>query len=214
LAEELTDGPKFLTNVDPSEPALEITNASFEWDEPVANLTIEDSTDSKSPEKENTENKKEEGTGIFRLTDVNLKIQRGSLVAIIGSVGSGKSSFLQALVGEMRRTSGSITLRSSDTKLGWCPQAACIFNATVRENILFGQPYDEKKYREIVKKCALESDFKILPAGDQTEIGEKGINLSGGQKQRVSLARALYFGAEIVLLVSKCYTPASDNAPN
>ncbi|KAJ3417589.1 Canalicular multispecific organic anion transporter 2 [Chytridiales sp. JEL 0842] len=201
LAEELTNGPKLLpSSTDNAEPAVKIDNATFEWDEPPgSNIKIEDSSPGK------LENLKKEEAAIeptavsetFTLQNINIHIKKGSLTAIIGSVGSGKSSLLQALVGEMRRVQGDVTLRGS---MGWCPQAAWIFNATVKDNILFGQPYDEKKYMEVLKKCALESDLKILPAGDQTEIGERGINLSGGQKQRVSLARALYFSADIILL--------------
>ncbi|OCH88007.1 multidrug resistance-associated ABC transporter [Obba rivulosa] len=133
----------------------------------------------------------------FELKDVNLKIPKGSFVAIVGRVGSGKSSLLQALIGEMRRTRGSCTFSS---KMAYVPQAAWIMNATLRENVLFGQPDDEQKFREIITACSLEHDLEMLPHGENTEIGEKGINLSGGQKARVSLARAAYSGAQIVLM--------------
>ncbi|KAF9914155.1 hypothetical protein BX616_008850 [Lobosporangium transversale] len=133
----------------------------------------------------------------FSLKDIDLKIPRGQLVAIVGAVGSGKSSLLNALVGEMRKISGSMEYGGS---IGYCPQTAWIQNATVKDNILFGLPLDEERYQRVIKDCALERDIQILPDGDQTEIGERGINLSGGQKQRVNIARAVYFDADIVLL--------------
>ncbi|RKP09032.1 putative ATP-binding cassette transporter protein YOR1 [Thamnocephalis sphaerospora] len=131
------------------------------------------------------------------LRNINLQIPRGSLVAVVGSVGSGKSSLLNALVGEMKCLEGSVVFGGS---VGYCPQTAWIQNATVRDNITFGLPYDEAKYRAVIRDCALERDLDILPDGDFTEIGERGINLSGGQKQRLNIARAVYFGADIILL--------------
>ncbi|CAG8848009.1 14296_t:CDS:2, partial [Racocetra persica] len=129
-----------------------------------------------------------------QLRNINVSIPRGTLVAVIGSVGSGKSSLLSALVGEMKKIKGEVLFGGN---VGYCPQTAWIQNATLRDNITFGLPFDEEKYRQVIKNCCLEPDLKILPAGDLTEIGEKGINLSGGQKQRVSIARALYYNAEI-----------------
>ncbi|KAM5532133.1 hypothetical protein V8D89_014226 [Ganoderma adspersum] len=139
---------------------------------------------------------KEEGKP-FELKDIKLKIPKGSFVAIVGRVGSGKSSLLQALIGEMRKTRGKCTFSST---AAYVPQAPWIMNATFCQNIIFGQPEDEACLREIIKACCLEPDLEMLPNGAQTEIGEKGINLSGGQKARVSLARAAYFGADIVLM--------------
>ncbi|KAF0384836.1 ABC transporter [Gigaspora margarita] len=133
----------------------------------------------------------------LRLSDINFTISRGTLVAIVGSVGSGKSSLLSALVGEMKKVDGEIILGGT---VGYCPQTAWIQNATLRENITFGLPFDEEKYQRVIKDCCLEPDLAILPAGDMTEIGEKGINLSGGQKQRINIARAVYYDADIVLL--------------
>ncbi|EMD36548.1 hypothetical protein CERSUDRAFT_115579 [Gelatoporia subvermispora B] len=133
----------------------------------------------------------------FELKDVKLKIPKGAFVAIVGRVGTGKSSLLQALIGEMRRTRGNCTFSS---KMAYVPQSAWIMNATLRENVLFGQPDDEAKFRDTIAACSLEHDLEMLPNGENTEIGEKGINLSGGQKARVSLARAAYSGADIVLM--------------
>uniref|UniRef100_A0A3B3VBR8 ABC-type glutathione-S-conjugate transporter n=1 Tax=Poecilia latipinna TaxID=48699 RepID=A0A3B3VBR8_9TELE len=121
----------------------------------------------------------------------------GGLVAVVGAVGSGKSSLLSALLGEMHRTKGFINIQGS---LAFVPQQAWIQNATLRDNILFGSPYEEQRFEDILEACALGPDLKLLSAGDLTEIGEKGINLSGGQKQRVSLARAAYSQADIFLL--------------
>ncbi|KAI0700341.1 multidrug resistance-associated ABC transporter [Cytidiella melzeri] len=133
----------------------------------------------------------------FELKGLNLKIPKGSFVAIVGRVGSGKSSVLQALIGEMRKTSGDCVFSSS---AAYVPQSAWIMNATLRDNIIFGAEEDESRLQEIIRACCLERDLEMLPNGEYTEIGEKGINLSGGQKARVSLARAAYSDAEIVLM--------------
>ncbi|KAI0071668.1 multidrug resistance-associated ABC transporter [Panus rudis PR-1116 ss-1] len=146
--------------------------------------------------KETKEEKKAEETP-FALQNVHLKVKKGAFVAIVGRVGSGKSSLLQALIGEMRRTRGKAVFSST---LAYVPQAAWIMNATLRDNILFGREEDEERLREVIKACCLEHDLEMLPNGEDTEIGEKGINLSGGQKARVSLARAAYSNADIVLM--------------
>ncbi|XP_059046549.1 multidrug resistance-associated protein 1 isoform X1 [Achroia grisella] len=127
------------------------------------------------------------------LKNINLHIPRGSLVAIVGAVGSGKSSLLSAMLGEMNKVSGRVNTHGS---IAYVPQQAWIQNATLQDNILFGKPLDKYKYNNVISVCALKTDFDMLPGGDQTEIGEKGINLSGGQKQRVSLARAVYYDAD------------------
>jgi ABC-type multidrug transport system fused ATPase/permease subunit len=134
---------------------------------------------------------------IFQLHDINLSIKKGSLTAIVGAIGSGKSSLLQGLMGEMRRTEGKVTF-SGTTAL--CAQTPWIQNATLRENILFGQPWDEERYWAAVRDASLETDLELLEDGDGTEIGEKGITLSGGQKQRVNIARAIYYDADIIAL--------------
>jgi len=134
---------------------------------------------------------------IFKLKDINLHIPKGSLTAIVGSIGSGKSSLLQGIMGEMRRTEGKVTFAGS-TAL--CAQTPWIQNATIRENILFGRPWNEERYWAVVRDSCLEADLELLEDGDGTEIGEKGINLSGGQKQRVNIARAMYFDADIIAL--------------
>ncbi|KIJ14255.1 hypothetical protein PAXINDRAFT_169871 [Paxillus involutus ATCC 200175] len=133
---------------------------------------------------------------IFQVRNVTLTIPRGQLAAIVGPVGSGKSSLLQGIVGEMRRVSGHVSLGGP---VAYCPQTAWIQNATLRNNIIFGRPFEEEKYWRVVEIACLLPDLQLLPDGDLTEIGEKGINLSGGQKQRVNIARALYCDPEIVI---------------
>lgn len=131
------------------------------------------------------------------LRNINIEVRKSSLVALVGTVGSGKSSVVQAFLGEMEKLAGVV---NTVGKLAYVPQQAWIQNATVRDNILFGQTYDRKRYNKVIDACALRADIDILSAGDQTEIGEKGINLSGGQKQRISLARAVYSDADLYLL--------------
>ncbi|KAF0500214.1 ABC transporter [Gigaspora margarita] len=133
----------------------------------------------------------------FQLSNINISIPHGKLVAIVGSVNSGKSSLLTSLIGEMKRINGEVLFGGN---VVYCPQTAWIQNATIKDNITFGLPYDEEKYLQVIKDCCLERDLKLLPAEDLTEIGEKGINLSGGQRQRINIARAVYYNADIVLL--------------
>ncbi|KAK7930845.1 hypothetical protein WMY93_007240 [Mugilogobius chulae] len=131
------------------------------------------------------------------LKNVSLEINPGKLVAIVGAVGSGKSSLISALLGEMHKKKGLINIKGS---LAYVPQQAWIQNATLRDNILFGSAYEKGSFQQIIEACALGPDLELLAGGELTEIGEKGINLSGGQKQRVSLARAAYSNSDIYLL--------------
>lgn len=133
----------------------------------------------------------------FEMKDLELSIGRKELVAVIGSVGSGKSSLLAALAGDMRKTKGEVTIGASRA---FCPQYAWIQNATVRDNIVFGKRYKHDWYNKVIDACALRPDLEMLPNGDKTEIGERGITVSGGQKQRMNIARAIYFDADIVLM--------------
>uniref|UniRef100_A0A8C0F0Q6 MRP3 protein n=1 Tax=Bubo bubo TaxID=30461 RepID=A0A8C0F0Q6_BUBBB len=128
---------------------------------------------------------------------INLLVPSGALVAIVGPVGCGKSSLVSALLGEMEKLEGEVAVKGS---VAYVPQQAWIQNATLKDNILFGQASNEQKYQNVLEACALKTDLEVLPGGDQTEIGEKGINLSGGQRQRVSLARAVYSNSDIYLL--------------
>ena len=131
------------------------------------------------------------------LKDVNVKVATGTLCAIVGPVGSGKSTLCSAILNEAILGEGSrVSLHGS---VAYVAQTAWILNKTVRDNILFGLPFETERYEQVIDACSLRHDIGILEEGDQTEIGERGINLSGGQKQRVSLARAAYSGASVLV---------------
>ena len=149
-------------------PAVEITNGNFSWDHEKPFLR-----------------------------DINFNVPKGSLVAVVGQVGTGKSSLLSAILGEIHRSSGDVTTRG---RIGYVAQQSWIQNESLRENVLFTKKLKEEKYQKIIQACALQADIDLLQMGDRTEIGEKGINLSGGQKQRVALARAVYNNADIYLM--------------
>ncbi|KAF9899194.1 hypothetical protein EC991_009336 [Linnemannia zychae] len=131
------------------------------------------------------------------LTNINLSVAKGSLTAIVSRVGQGKTSLLSALIGEMYKRQETVRICG---RVAYVAQQAWIVNMTLRDNITFGLEFDQEKYNRIVAASGLLPDIEMLPAGDQTEIGERGINLSGGQKQRVSLARAAYQDAGVYLL--------------
>nr|XP_031833208.1 multidrug resistance-associated protein 1-like isoform X3 [Nomia melanderi] len=157
---------------DPSEPhVLLIENGTFTWDA--------------------------ENIDKPTLRNINVKVDQGQLVAVVGTVGSGKSSLISALLGEMDKISGKVNTKGS---IAYVSQQAWIQNASLQDNVLFGRPHHKNSYNRVIEACALNPDLKILPAGDQTEIGEKGINLSGGQKQRVALARAAYSDSDVYFL--------------
>uniref|UniRef100_A0A452UFP5 Multidrug resistance-associated protein 1-like n=1 Tax=Ursus maritimus TaxID=29073 RepID=A0A452UFP5_URSMA len=149
--------------------AIGFTNASFSWDK----------------------------TGIPVLENLNIKIPEGALVAVVGQVGSGKSSVLSAILGEMEKLTGVVQRKGS---VAYVAQQAWIQNCILQENVLFGSIMQKQFYERVLEACALLPDLEQLPNGDQTEIGERGVNISGGQKHRVSLARAVYSGADIYLL--------------
>ncbi|XP_077238132.1 multidrug resistance-associated protein 11 isoform X2 [Tasmannia lanceolata] len=131
------------------------------------------------------------------LNHITIDLPKGILIAVIGEVGSGKSSFLNSILGEMRLIHGSIHSHGS---IAYVPQIPWILSGTVRDNILFGKDYDAKRYAEVVKACALDVDILLMVGGDLAYIGEKGVNLSGGQRARLTLARALYHDSDIYLL--------------
>ncbi|TMW67828.1 hypothetical protein Poli38472_007500 [Pythium oligandrum] len=131
------------------------------------------------------------------LRDVNLRVRMGDFIVVHGPVGCGKSSLCAALLGDMTRIDGSVYVGGN---VAYCSQQPWIQHMTVRDNILFGRPYDRKKYEKVLEACALTKDLQSLPAGDRTEIGERGVNLSGGQKARVALARACYSDASVFIL--------------
>ncbi|KAJ7284591.1 ABC transporter [Mycena rebaudengoi] len=135
---------------------------------------------------------------VFKMPDLNLSVPRGALVAIVGAVGSGKTSLLQGMIGEMRKTSGTVKFGGS---VGYCPQSAWIQNATIRDNICFGLPFEEEKYWKAVNDSCLQPDLDMLPNGDLTEVGFQcfsfGISLSGGQRQRLNICRSIYSDTDI-----------------
>lgn len=153
-----------------TEFAVEVQDGKFSWDPETSSPTLD---------------------------GIDLKVKRGMKVAICGTVGSGKSSLLSSILGEIQKQSG--TLKISGTK-AYVPQSPWILTGDIRENILFGNEYDSAKYYNTVKACALLKDFELFCCGDLTEIGERGINMSGGQKQRIQIARAVYQDADIYLL--------------
>lgn len=191
--------------------AIEVTNASFKWDT-FAEEESEKSEgvqgiDHASPEETEKVVREEkfdsdssstalEATILESLSDINLEVEKGSFVAVTGVIGSGKSSLLSALAGFMKRTEGSVSVNGS---LLFCDQP-WIQNTTVKNNILFGCEFEKQRYKDVIYACSLEADLQILPAGDETEIGERGITLSGGQKARINLARAVYADKDIILL--------------
>ncbi|KAG1865922.1 ABC protein, partial [Suillus subalutaceus] len=207
---ELISGDTLVIDKD-QEPALLVKNATFEWesfakdsgDDLSSNGVPGDGSPPKGKDRSVKEDMAKEKpapgkeASLFKVKNVTMTIQRGQLVAVVGPVGSGKSSLLQGLIGEMRKVSGHVSFGG---RIGYCPQTAWIQNATLRDNITFGQRFEEDRYWRIVKIACLLPDLQLLPDGDLTEIGEKGINLSGGQKQRVNLARALYFDPEVAIL--------------
>ncbi|XP_067013839.2 ATP-binding cassette sub-family C member 4 isoform X2 [Anabrus simplex] len=131
------------------------------------------------------------------LTDISLHIKPGMLCAVVGHIGSGKSSLLQTFLGELSLREGTVCVGG---EMSYCSQEPWLFQGTVRMNVLFGQDYKEVRYREVLRACALERDLQYLRRGDSTLVGEKGTSLSGGQRARINLARAVYRKADIYLL--------------
>ena len=129
--------------------------------------------------------------------DIDFTAKKGSLTVITGSVGSGKSTLLSAIAGEIPDQNWAITYNGT---VVYVPQIAWIFSGTIRENILFGEQYEEWKYNRVIEACALTEDIEKFPDCDQTIVGERGVVLSGGQRARVSLARAVYVEADLYLL--------------
>ncbi|KAI5303539.1 hypothetical protein KEM56_007439, partial [Ascosphaera pollenicola] len=172
LADELqSDAVTFkepATNI--GEEAVRIRDATFTW------------------------NRHEDGNA---LESISFSARKGELTCVVGRVGAGKSSLLQALLGDLYKRNGEVIVRG---KIAYVSQSAWIMNASVRDNIVFGHRWDQELYNTTVECCALLDDFKTLPDGDLSEVGERGISLSGGQKARVSLARAVYARADVYLL--------------
>jgi ABC-type multidrug transport system fused ATPase/permease subunit len=160
--------------------AIEIEDGNFQWS---------DNSEQKGEEPPNEE---------LHLKNINLKINRGELVTLIGTYGSGKTSLVNCLLGEMNRI-GSPSVKVNGS-IAYASQVPWIMNDTFRNNILFGREYDYKRYSEAVKFASLESDLLLFPHGDLDIIGKRGSTLSGGQRARLALARALYSDADIYIL--------------
>ncbi|XP_060540945.1 ATP-binding cassette sub-family C member 5 isoform X2 [Pantherophis guttatus] len=156
-----------------------------------------DSDDPPSPEEENQRIQLANVRLQKVLYNIDLEIEKGKLVGICGSVGSGKTSLISAILGQMTLLEGSIAV---DGNFAYVAQQAWILNSTLRDNILFGKELEEERYNMVLNDCCLRPDLAILPNGDLTEIGDRGANLSGGQRQRISLARALYSHKSIFIL--------------
>ncbi|KNA13623.1 hypothetical protein SOVF_112630 isoform A [Spinacia oleracea] len=157
--------------LDPELPAVSIKNGNFSWDSKAEKPT---------------------------LANINLDIDIGSLVAIVGGTGEGKTSLISAMLGEVPPVSSDTSAIIRGT-VAYVPQVSWIFNATVRDNILFGSVFDSARYEKALEVTALKHDLELLPGGDLTEIGERGVNISGGQKQRVSMARAVYSKSDVYI---------------
>ncbi|KAL6516215.1 Multidrug resistance-associated protein 5 [Orobanche gracilis] len=168
--EELQEDATITLPRDVSNVAIEIKNGNFRWD-PSSPTQI--------------------------LSNVQIKVEKGMCVAVCGVVGSGKSSFLSCILGEIPKISGEVKICGS---AAYVSQSAWIQSGSIEENILFGSPMDKAKYKSVIHACSLKKDLELFSHGDQTIIGDRGINLSGGQKQRLQLARALYQDADIYLL--------------
>ncbi|XP_072319130.1 ATP-binding cassette sub-family C member 10 [Eucyclogobius newberryi] len=173
-----------------------LNQGTFSWQSPdqtqALNQDLDQDYGSESPERE--------AKGSLLLQGLDLHVTKGSLIVIVGKVGSGKSSLLAALAGELNRLSGILFVAGRDLGFGLASQESWIQHASVRDNVLFGKDYDPEFYQRVVEACALSDDLNVLPNGDRTEVGENGVTLSGGQKARLALARAVYMDKEIYLL--------------
>ncbi|XP_073027940.1 ABC transporter C family member 2-like [Primulina eburnea] len=156
--------------IEPGLPAISVKNGYFSWEKKAERAT---------------------------LSNINLDIPIGSLVAVVGGTGQGKTSLVSAMLGEIPSVAdASVAIRG---KAAYVPQVSWIFNATVRDNILFGSSFEPARYEKAIDVTSLHHDLELLPGGDLTEIGERGVNISGGQKQRVSMARAVYSNADVYI---------------
>nr|CAB3219633.1 multidrug resistance-associated protein 4 [Phallusia mammillata] len=188
---------EFSTSVDASADNVEKSNASLEFNDFTASWT--DKTHDEDLSMEHT------------LIDIQVKITSSKLFAVIGPVGAGKSSFLSAILRELKPTHGGLKVVG---RVAYVGQVPWIFSGTIRENILFGEPYDKLRYKEVIKSCSLDKDIKSLEKGDETLVGERGVTLSGGQKARVNLARAAYRENIDIMLLDDPLSAVDSNVAN
>jgi len=176
---------------DKDDTVLEVKNGTF----------FVGTADSESNESSFTdEDKTNDGPGgaaAFTLSGVNLSVKRGEVLAVVGEVASGKSSLIQGVLGDIK--SSDDTIVATRGSIAFADQSPFILSCTVRDNILFGSAFDEERYERVLDACCLRPDLQMWPAGDLTEIGERGVTMSGGQKQRVSIARAVYATPDVAL---------------
>ena len=184
LIDEFTEGHKAQTTMPElleaqQERLIRIKNATFTWGSP-----------------------KGDATPGFNLHVPDITFAKGKINLITGPTGSGKSSLLKSLVGELHMipNQGSFYHLPREGGVSYAAQESWLLSETLKDNILFAEPYEEERYKAVLEACALEADLELLDDGDETEIGEKGVTLSGGQKARVTLARAVYSPTEVVLL--------------
>uniref|UniRef100_A0A4W3JI11 ATP-binding cassette, sub-family C (CFTR/MRP), member 10 n=1 Tax=Callorhinchus milii TaxID=7868 RepID=A0A4W3JI11_CALMI len=169
--------------------AVKLHDATFSWVHQRASASDLSQPDSSSSQE-----------GSLELCNLNLRVKQGALVGVLGKVGCGKSSLLAAITGEINRKDGTVSVSVLERGFGLTTQEAWIQHMTIQDNILFGKEFDAKRYHDVIEACALSEDLNMLPAGDQTEVGENGITLSGGQKARIALARAVYMDQDLYLL--------------
>ena len=179
---ERNDSPS--KNIENSDKVVTVKDGNFQIycieDEPIGKI----------------EEEKKEEPG-FSLSGIDFSLNRGDILAVVGPVGSGKSTLATSLIGE---TSASLGTSLHVTgHVAYASQLPFILNATFRENVLFGRPYDPVRYDSVIEACCLRADINLLPAGDSTEIGERGVTLSGGQKQRLSIARTVYAKPDVAI---------------
>ncbi|XP_072488245.1 ATP-binding cassette sub-family C member 12 isoform X2 [Notamacropus eugenii] len=206
--------PTYITQPEDADTALVLKNATLSWEQEPSRIIIPGKKGSKKKMRSSKpgleasrelslkiqglvgpDEEKEKTKPVLR--KISLTVKKGKVLGICGNVGSGKSSLISAILGQMQLWDGSVAVNGT---VAYVSQQAWIFHGNMRENILFGEKFDSQRYQHAVKVCGLQQDIKNLPYGDLTEIGERGLNLSGGQKQRISLARAVYASREIYLL--------------
>ncbi|KAI5626170.1 multidrug resistance-associated protein 9, partial [Silurus asotus] len=179
--------------------ALVMDKASFSWNShaPVETESPATANEMKKVDPVEPQNGTLPQNNKSTLENITFTLPKGNLLGVCGNVGSGKTSLISSILEQMHLKSGSISINGT---LAYVSQQAWIFHGTVQDNILMGETFDQARYDRVIHACCLKPDLASLPYGDQTEIGERGLNLSGGQKQRVSLARAVYSNRDILLL--------------
>ncbi|XP_054566313.1 ATP-binding cassette sub-family C member 12 isoform X3 [Eptesicus fuscus] len=210
-----TSPPSYITQPEGPDTVLLLANATLTWAQEAGRESDSDVKKAEKQKKRLLEKQRSEayslsasapgaagpedrsGGGKSVLHNISFVVRKGKVLGICGNIGSGKSSLIAALLGQMQLQQGVVAVSGT---LAYVSQQAWIFHGSVRENILFGAKYDHQRYQHTVRVCALQEDLSSLPYGDLTEIGERGLNLSGGQRQRISLARAVYSDREIYLL--------------